>query len=72
MTHTFIPSRDILLLPTADASGVYRHLDYMEGRLVLVADVFYEDICLACKHLITLLREGKVKPKNIVFEYHER
>ncbi len=72
MTHTFIPSRDILLLPTADASGVYRHLDYTEGRLVLVADVFYEDICLACKHLITLLREGKVKPKNIVFEYHER
>lgn len=69
MTHTFLPSCDLTLLPAVNAAEKYRHLEYAEGKLVLIADVFYRDICVACKRLTTLLREGKVKPKNIAFEW---
>ena len=69
MTHTFIPSGDLLLLDQRDPAGIYTHLHYHGKKLVLVAEVFYEDICEACKRLISYLEAGKVKPKNIAFEY---
>ena len=68
MTHTFIPGRDLLLLDHKDSEGRYRHLEYCDGKLVLVGEVFYEDICAACKRLLRLIKEGKVKAKNIAFE----
>lgn len=68
MTHTFIPSGDLLLLGNRDSEGKYRHLEYCDGKLVLVGEVFYEDICAACRRLVRLLKEGKVKAKNIAFE----
>ena len=72
MTHTFIPGGDLLLLANQDESGKYRHLEYTDGKLVLVGEVFYEDICKACFRLVELLKTGKVKPKNIAFEYDDR
>lgn len=69
MTHTFIPGKDLLLLNEAENPGNYKHLEIIDGRLVLIAEVFYKDICSACQRLISYLREGKVKPKNIAFEY---
>ncbi len=72
MTHTFIPSADLLLLNRQDASGKYRHLEYADGKLVLVGEIFYADICAACARLSRLLKEGKVKAKNIAFEEYER
>ncbi len=68
MTHTFIPGGDLLLIASRDSEGKYKHLEYCDGKLVLVGEVFYEDICTACKRLVRLLREGKVKAKNIAFE----
>ena len=72
MTHTFIPGGDLMLLAHRDESGKYRHLEYCDGKLVLVGEVFYEDICKACSRLTDLLKAGKVKPKNIAFEYDKR
>lgn len=72
MTHAFIPGGDLLLLANRDESGKYRHLEYADGKLVLVGEVFYEDICKACSRLMELLKTGKVKPKNIAFEYDDR
>lgn len=72
MTHTFIPSADLLLLNRQDASGKYHHLEYTDGKLVLVGEIFYTDICAACARLSRLLKEGKVKAKNIAFEEYER
>lgn len=69
MTHTFIPSADVCLLNTLSPDGQYQHLEYKEGRLVLIAEVFYQDICKACVRLMSLLKAGKIKPKNIAFEY---
>ena len=68
MTHTFIPGGDLLLLNHADPAGRYQHLQYSGGKLVLIADVFYQDICQACWRLVNHLKEGRIKPKNIAFE----
>lgn len=68
MTHTFIPGGDLLLLNHADPAGHYQHLQYSGGKLVLIADVFYQDICQACQRLVNNLKEGRIKPKNIAFE----
>ena len=65
MTHAFIPGRDLLLLAHRD--GMYKHLEYNDGKLVLIGEVFYEDICRACSRLLNFLKEGKVKPKKIAF-----
>lgn len=69
MTHTFIPGRDLLLLGEQPEDEGLRHLACKDGRLVLVGTVFYRDICQACARLMNLLKAGKVKPKNIAFEY---
>lgn len=69
MTHTFIPGSGLMLLDKSDPNGEYRHLDYKDGKLILVADVFYEDLCRACRRLVGELKQGKIKPKNIAFEY---
>lgn len=69
MTHTFIPSTDLYLLNTRSPQAEYEHLDYKNGRLVLIGEVFYQDICTACARLMNLLKAGKIKPKNIAFEY---
>lgn len=71
MTHAFIPSHDLLLLSSQDAMGKYRHLEFYDEKLVLIGDVFYDDICRACHFLLKLLREGKLKIKNIAFEYEK-
>lgn len=69
MTHTFIPGNDLILFAKADSGGTHRHLDYSNGQLVLVAEVFYRDICTACERLKEYLKSGRIKPKNIAFEY---
>lgn len=71
MTHTFIPGRDLLLLNKAEDTGKHKHLDIIDGQLILIADVFYNDICKACERLSDLLKEGRIKPKNIAYENEE-
>ncbi|WP_251621612.1 hypothetical protein [Odoribacter lunatus] len=70
MTHAFIPGGDLILIGTEKEEG-YTHLEFRDKRLVLVATTFHEDIRQACHRLLLLLREGKIKPKNIAFE-HDR
>lgn len=65
MTHTFIPGGDLLLYSHKELAGNTGHLEYVGGKLVLIGDVFYQDICTASARLVNLLKEGKVKPKNI-------
>lgn len=66
MTHTFLPGGDLFLVSSEQAAGG-NHLEFREGCLILVAETFYEDIRRACHRLIGLLREGRIKPKNIAF-----
>lgn len=69
MTHTFIPGGDLLLVNRESESDHTGHLEYWDGRLVLIAEIFYKDICLACQRLMNYLNDGRIKPKNIAFEY---
>ncbi|MDR1757174.1 MAG: hypothetical protein LBR65_09525 [Culturomica sp.] len=68
MTHALLPSREIRLVNREEQAGTARHLERSGGQLLFIAEVFYRDICTAASRLITLLQEGKIKPKNIVFE----
>lgn len=65
MTHTFIAGNGLLLLPHSISE--YKHLEFRDGKLVLIGDVFYKDICVACKRLLDYLKTGKIKPKSIAF-----
>lgn len=65
MTHTFLPGRDLVLASTGDDG--YTHLEIRDKSLILVAETFCEDIRGACRRLVQLLKEGRIKPKNIAF-----
>jgi len=66
MTHTFIPSGDLLLIKN-NKDNDYRNLEFRNGTLVLVASQFTVDIINACKRLKSLLNDGKIVPKNISY-----
>lgn len=67
MTHTFIPGGDLILLNRADNEYGYKHLHMVDGRLVLVSESFYEDICRAVERLLEALKTGALAPKNISY-----
>lgn len=67
LCHSFLPGGDLLLLEQEQNSAGHTHLQVIEGRLVIVAEDFYRDICNACERLLLLMKEGKVKTKNIAF-----
>lgn len=67
MTHTFIPGSQLLLLKEEENTAGYQHLEMRGNQLVMISGVFYKDICQACERLLTLLKEGRLKPKNIAF-----
>ncbi|KIO43400.1 MULTISPECIES: hypothetical protein [Porphyromonadaceae] len=68
MTHTFIPGGDLLLINRNENKNGYKHLEVTEGKLVLISEFFYEDICKAVDRLCEALKTGKIKPKNIGYQ----
>lgn len=67
MTHTFIPGGDLILLNQSENTGAYKHLQMTNGQLVLISEVFYEDICRASGRLLEALKSGVLPPKNIAY-----
>lgn len=67
MTHTFVPSSDVLLYIDESETGGHHHLDIVDGKIIFIAKQFYLDIKSAMNRLISLLEMGKLKPKNIGF-----
>lgn len=67
LTHSFMPSGNLLLLNRADAPSGCEHLREWDGRLVLISETFYEDICRAVERLLEALKDGRLKPKNIAY-----
>ena len=67
MTHTFIPGNDLILLNQAENTKGYKHLQMADGKLVLISEVFYEDICNACERLLEAIKSGVLPPKNIAY-----
>ena len=56
MTHTFIPGNDLILLN-----------QIIDGKLVLISEVFNEDICKASERLLEAIKNGVLSPKNIAY-----
>ena len=67
MTHTFIPGSDLILLNQADNKNGYKHLQIVEGKLVLISEVFNEDIHKASERLLEAIKNGVLSPKNIAY-----
>ena len=65
MTHTFIPGNDLILLN--QAKNGYKHLQIIDGKLVLISEVFNEDICKASERLLEAIKNGVLSPKNIAY-----
>ncbi|MDR0982379.1 MAG: hypothetical protein LBM07_03950 [Culturomica sp.] len=63
LVHTFIPGRDLLLLRNITKGK--EHLQYSDGKLVLINQDFFRDIYAAIERLSELLTTGKLKPKTI-------
>lgn len=71
MTHTFLPSGDLLLLSQKENTAGYQHLEMKDKKLIMISEVFYSDIRQACERLVCQLKEGRMLPKNIAFGYDE-
>lgn len=70
MVHSFIPSASLVLTCRKQNTNNYKHLETIEGKMVLISEDFYQDLLHACKRLFTLLDTEKVKAKMIAeFEY---
>lgn len=71
MTHTFLPGGDMILLSQQDNTEGLKHLEIKDKKLIMISEVFYNDICQACERLLDQLKEGRLQPKNIAFGYDE-
>ncbi|MCT4614367.1 MAG: hypothetical protein N4A49_05790 [Marinifilaceae bacterium] len=65
LTHTFTVSSEIILCSLNNKPKEARHLRMYDGKLVLVAEDFYQDIEKACLKLIKELQEKPQMEKKI-------
>jgi len=54
-------------LNQANNKNGYKHLQIIDGKLVLISEVFNEDICKASERLLEAIKNGVLSPKNIAY-----
>ncbi|MBN2682820.1 MAG: hypothetical protein JXR58_09955 [Bacteroidales bacterium] len=62
LIHAFSPGGKLLL---CKANSNLKHLETHESKLVIVIEVFYEDVKMACEKLIKMVEEDKIRHKHI-------
>ncbi|WP_321309427.1 hypothetical protein [Marinifilum fragile] len=65
LTHSFVPSKSLLLCSRANQPEEADHLDFLDDRLVLVAEDMFEDLVKGCHKLFGMIDKGKVPLKKI-------
>lgn len=65
LTHSFVPSKSLLLCSRKNQPEDADHLDFLDERLVLVAEDMYDDLVKGCEKLFGMIDRGKVPLKNI-------
>ncbi|MDC1105462.1 hypothetical protein OAT16_02075 [Prolixibacteraceae bacterium] len=65
LTHSFVPSRELLLIAEKDIEQGMKHLGLHQGRRVVVAERMYEDLSKGCKKLYGMLDQGRVVPTQV-------
>lgn len=70
MVHSFIPSASLILTSKEKNTNNYKHLEIVDGQMVLISEEFYKDLVHACNRLMHLLETEKIKPKMLAdFDY---
>ena len=65
LTHSFVPSKSLMLCCRNNKPEGLEHLQWYNDRLVLVAEDFYNDLVKACQKLFVMIDKGKVPIKKI-------
>ena len=65
MTHTFVPSKELLLTCRKNLKPNESHLKKSDERLVLVAEDFYLDFVKGCNKLFDMMDQNLVTIKRI-------
>lgn len=70
LAHTFTTSRQIYL--TAKENPVFgnKHLQEVDGKLILVAEEFYKDFKKACMRLLEGMNKGIIVERKINSEFY--
>ena len=64
LTHSFVPSNSLQLCSRSTHPEL-QHLEWIDDRLVLVAEDMYEDLVKGCNKLFGMIDKGKVPLKKI-------
>lgn len=70
LAHTFTVSRKVFLTSKSNSEFAKKHLCEHDGKLVLLAEDFYEDFKKACIRLIDGMDKGKVAEKKINSDFY--
>ncbi|MCK5169929.1 MAG: hypothetical protein KAQ75_08620 [Bacteroidales bacterium] len=70
LAHTFTVSRHVYLTSKANTEYGKKHLQEIDGRLVLVAEDFYKDFQKACERLLDGMDKGIISEKKINTQFY--
>jgi len=70
MAHTFTASRSLFLTSKDNPEFGKKHLQEINGKLILVTEDFYRDFKKACQRLIAGMEKGIVSDKKIKTDFY--
>jgi len=70
LAHTFTSSRQIYLTSKENKVFGEKHLHEIDGKLIFVAEDFYEDFKKACKRLLEGMKKGIISDKKNQTEFY--
>ncbi len=70
LAHTFTTSRQIYLTAKDDSELGNKHLQEVDGKLILVAEDFYKDFKKACLRLLEGMNKGIITDKKNNSEFY--
>lgn len=70
LAHTFTTSRQIYLAAKENSEYGNKHLQEIDGKLILVAEEFYKDFKKACLRLLDGMNKGIITERKINSEFY--
>ena len=70
LAHTFTTSRQIYLTAKENPEHGNKHLQEVDGKLILVAEDFYKDFKKACMRLLEGMNKGIITERKINSEFY--
>ena len=70
LAHTFTASRKIFLTSKSNSEFGEKHLQEIDGKLILVAESFYADFKKACERLLEGMDKGIISEKKILSDFY--